>query len=145
MKVQKCRLQSEIFEVIRIRQTVFHQEMNIDYDYLSDTDDNNAIHYLLYDNNKAIGTLRVVIKDKKAQIGRFALLKEYRKQDKGSFLLQEVEKDLKKYYIKYVFLEAQSYISSFYQKNGYRIDGKEFIKANIKHVKMIKEIDYASK
>ena len=70
-------------------------------------------------------------------IGRLAILKDYRKQNLGSKLIQRVIKDILKQDKKTTIeLHAQLDKVEFYKKNGFEPFGTTFIEANIDHIGM---------
>ncbi len=135
-----CHSQNEIFEAIRLRQIIFHQEMGVDYNYIIDNYDDYAIHYLIEDHGKAIGTARAIIGDNSAQLGRICIVNSARKKNIGTFLLKNIESDLKNKGVSHLFLESQMPVVPFYKKCGYDLVGTVFEKASIIHIRMEKTI-----
>ena len=134
-------------EVLNIRKIVFINEQNVsleeeidEYDII---DDEYVIHFAIYVNNKIIGTLRLLNNDDYVKIGRVAILKQFRKQGLGEFLIKEVITytqsenifDIKN---KFFYLESQTQAIEFYQKLGFKEYGDIFLDANIEHKKMSK-------
>ena len=70
-----------------IRRLVFIEEQNVPEDMEWDEYDNSATHFLATLNNKVIATARLKTD---GQIGRMAVLAEYRNKGIGSKLLQFV-------------------------------------------------------
>ena len=81
-------------KIIHIRTNVFVKEQGIDTSIDFDSLDKNAVHVLVFINNKAIGTARIL---DDGHIGRVAILKEYRKKGAGyaavSALIEEAKKN----------------------------------------------------
>lgn len=105
-----------------IRKTVFEEEQGF-IDEFDDTDD-AATHFVMFDEyEQPIATCRVFrdeSDDNQAYIlGRLAVIKEYRHNNIGSLMMQEVEKYVYNIGGKSIVLHAQCQASGFYGKNGY--------------------------
>lgn len=125
-----------------IRYKVFVEEQKIPYnDEFYSIDNDSANSYLICQNNKPVGTIIEIIdkENKKVTFKRIAILKEFRNQKIATkvinFLIKQNSERIKPCTFA---LNAQVTATSFYQKLGFEIDGKEFIEANIKHIKMKK-------
>ena len=138
----------------KIREQVFIQEQNVPVELEWDGLDNEAIHVLAEvqfqiqpndtENNKeklAIGTARIIINNKQAHIGRMAVLPEWRGLGVGTKILQNCIDLCKKQTgdkaIETINLNAQVYVTQFYQKAGFSISSDEFLDAGIPHKKML--------
>ncbi len=123
-----------------IREIVFIKEQC----YIVDLDelDNNCVHILMYLDNKPIGTLRLIEKDKNSlKLGRFAILKEYRGMHLGTILLKEAEKYAKNNGYKTMYLDAQFDKRGFYFKNGYiSLNKPLFLDENYPHIHLKKDL-----
>ncbi len=118
-----------------IRKKVFVEEQEVDRDLEFDGLDKYCQHYLVFDNNRAIATARWRKTDKGIKIERFAVLKEYRNEGVGKFMLHTMINDLDSLDVMF-YLHAQESAVKFYEKFGFRIEGEQFIEANIVHYKM---------
>ena len=135
--------------LIEIRSQVFIMEQKVPPELELDELDISATHFLAYTStNKAIGTARLLIssnssiqnssiQNSSAQIGRMAVLKEYRKQGCGLALLQACLQWARKQQFREVILHAQNHAIPFYQKSGFNIRGSEFMDAGIPHHEMV--------
>ena len=81
-------------EAVFIRTTVFVDEQGFREEF--DVDDRNALHILMFDGDKAIGTCRVIYSKKHESItvGRVAVLKEYRGKNLGKAMMLFCEKEI---------------------------------------------------
>lgn len=143
MKIILATKQQHFFDVMRIRSKVFILEQNVDADIEIDDIDNYANQYVAYDDdNKACATFRIFKEDHHAYIGRLAVLKNYRKQGIGSYILSNCNDLIKEMdsSIKEIHLHAQVQAVDFYEKNGFKKQGEIFMDANIEHILMVKEI-----
>lgn len=117
-----------------IRKTVFIHEQHVPVALEWDTSDANCLHVLATDLTKRpIGTARLL---QDGYIGRMAVLKEWRRMGVGKSLLQRLLIEAKKQQMRKVIIHAQSHAVGFYIGFGFQIVGKEFIDANILHIKM---------
>ncbi|WP_101757068.1 GNAT family N-acetyltransferase [Oceanicoccus sp. KOV_DT_Chl] len=120
-----------------VRDTVFIQEQNVPIELEWDEHDTTASHWLAMDNEKAIGTCRML---GDGHIGRMAVLPNYRQQGIGRLLLQSAlqQARINQYYE--VYLYAQTHAIDFYQREGFTTYGEEFLDAGIPHLSMRKQI-----
>ncbi len=80
-----------------------------------------------------IGTGRLL---QDAQIGRMAVLKEWRGKGVGSALLDMLLVVANKMGYDEVRLHAQTRVLNFYLRKGFAVEGKEFMEAGIPHIAM---------
>ena len=128
----------EAREAIRaIRLNVFINEQGVDEEIEWDGLDEEAWHWLALDpEKKGIATARLL---KSGQIGRMAVEKQFRFQGIGSAILRDILKSAQDLKMESVFLHAQTKVTKFYEKFNFSSDGKEFLEADILHVKMNKK------
>lgn len=122
-------------ELQALRQAVFIIGQNISPEDEYDGLDETATHFLVRQQGKAIACARTLEKDGTIKIGRLAVLKTYRKQGLGRFLLQTV---CDHYPNQTQVLDAQCYLIHFYQSMGFTLCGRVFMDAGIAHLPMIK-------
>jgi len=120
-----------------IRRKVFIEEQKVSEQEEFEFED-ECVHFLIYDKNKAYGTARYRRTQKGIKLERFAILKEGRGKNLGYDLLRYVLTDARKLR-KPIYLDAQVAVVNFYKKQGFIIDGPKFIEANIEHYPMIFE------
>lgn len=127
-------------EAYKIRTTVFCDEQG----FVDEIDgiDSNATHFVVYYDKKAVATCRVYFKDNKFILGRFAVLKEYRKMGIGHQLISSVEKFVKSKGYNLLILHSQLRAVEFYQKCGYSTYGEIELEENHPHIWMKKLFDY---
>ena len=123
--------------LVRIRRQVFIEEQNVPEDMEWDEHDSSSTHFLATLDNIVIATARLKTD---GQIGRMAVLAEYRNKGIGSKLLQFVLLTAKQQKQKKVYLHAQVSAIPFYKKHGFTASGDIFYEANIPHREMSKEI-----
>jgi predicted GNAT family N-acyltransferase len=118
-----------------IRQRVFIDEQQVPEDLEWDADDKTAIHFLGKEGNRPVACARLI---KDSQLGRLAVLKDYRSHGWGGRLLRAVEQYLVEKKKTKLTLNSQANSYSFYFKNGYRPTDEMSWDANIPHIQMQK-------
>jgi len=117
-----------------IRKMVFVQEQGVPEHLEWEADDLVATHLLA--NHAAYGAVGCARLLASGQIGRMAVLAEYRKQGIGSALLKKAIIITKVMKYPDVFLHAQLSAMNFYQRFGFVAEGEEFQEAGIPHIVM---------
>lgn len=141
IKIIEVNSQEQFEKCLEIRSKVFIEEQNVAFDLEIDGLDPEALHLLVYCDDVACATLRVLFPNKDtAHIGRVCVLKEYRRHHLGSKMMMYLENILKENKIKHMELGAQCYIVSFYEKLGFKAEGEVFLDADIEHIMMKKDI-----
>jgi len=121
-----------------IRSQVFIKEQNVPEDMEWDEFDASATHFLALKNNLPIACARLKAD---GQIGRMAVLSDYRNEGTGTKLLQFVLQTSAEKNINEVYLHAQITAIAFYEKHGFVSQGDVFYEAGILHRAMLKNID----
>ena len=121
---------------MKIRQKVFVEEQNVDAILEYDGKDDEATHYLLYYNGKPVGTARWRFTPHGIKLERFALLPEFRNKGIGSAFLKQVMADVL-ITGQVIYLHAQEKAVTYYEREGFKIEGEAFYEAGIRHFKML--------
>jgi len=138
IKVKVVNYNNENIKLIRsIRDSVFINEQGIDPTIEYDGLDSSAMHTLIYINDKAIGTGRIL---NDGHIGRIAVLSEFRGLNIGSKIINSLIDVARQNAYKRVYLGSQKQAISFYLKLGFTPFGEEFIEADIVHLSMEKAL-----
>lgn len=141
LEIKTVYYQAELENIKEIRTKVFQKEQGITSDLEFDGLDIDATQFLAYWNNKAVGTTRVRAIDKyTAKIERLAVLPIARRQGIGKKLMTTALKKIREQNKSVAIVHAQIYIVKLYQQLGFTIIGEPFREADIKHVKMTKQI-----
>lgn len=122
----------------KIRKTVFVQEQKFDEAIEIDKIDNQAHHILMLIDDMPVATARYFIENSKWHLGRFCVLKEYRKLGLGYELLAKIEEDIKSKGENYLYLSSQYPVREFYKKCGYEQVGEVYLEEDYPHIKMEK-------
>lgn len=98
-------------------------------------------HFLIIYDKKDIGTIRCLHTSKNTvRIQRFCLLKDYRGLGLGKAIVENIENHYKNQGVTKIEMDAKYEVSKFYEKCGYSQISDIFMEANVKRVKMLKEI-----
>ena len=124
-----------IEKAFEIRETVFVKEQNVPKDIEYDGLDKKANHFLLFTDNKAVGTARYRKTKKGIKLERFAILKKHRNKGLASqllkFMLDDIDIGKEK-----IYLYSQINAVNFYKKHNFTIIGDKFMEAGIVHYEM---------
>jgi predicted GNAT family N-acyltransferase len=121
-----------------IRKSVFIDEQHVPKELEWDGRDTECTHFLASYNSIPVATARLT---PDGQIGRMAVLKEYRGRGIGSQLLIAVLEQAKHAGYQQVFLHAQVNVIAFYLQHGFIAEGDVFIDAGIEHRSMRLSLD----
>lgn len=120
----------------KIREKVFIQGQNIAVDVERDIYDKEADHVVVYEENIAVATGRLIYKDGEYLIGRIGVLPEYRGKRYGDLVVRMlVDKAFRKGAFD-VFVHAQLSAVDFYKKIGFKRFGDVYIESGIEHISM---------
>ena len=130
----------ELYRILQLRVDVFVVEQNCPYREL-DGRDRQAVHVWLEDKDGVQAYLRVMdrgVESEYASIGRVVAAK--RRAGLGSRVLQMgIRAAREAYGPGPVYLEAQTYARSFYEKQGFRQISDEFMLDGIPHIRMLRD------
>ena len=125
-------------DAFSILQEVFVQEQGVPAELELDEFDPAAFHALAFDNGCCIGTGRLMILvDGQAQIGRMAVLAQYRNQGIGLKLLERLTDLAKSHGANSILLHSQLSAIPFYEKLDFKPEGPTYDEAGIAHRNMI--------
>lgn len=127
-------------EAKKIREDVFMKEQGFQDEF--DKIDDHSTHLVLFDDSIPIATCRFFSSESNEDfiIGRIAVIKEYRGQNIGSYLLSIAETEIEKLGGKKIVLHAQERAKRFYEKQGYCGFGEVDLEENCPHIWMYKKI-----
>jgi predicted GNAT family N-acyltransferase len=137
LRVKRVSSSKEIEKAFAIRMRVFVREQGVPAEIEKDRDDGRAIHFLAFDSGRAVGTARLVIRQRSAKIGRMAVIKKYRGKGIGAKLLRRAIVTARRRGTKKIYLHAQVPVIGFYETMAFRCVGPVFKEAGIPHRKMV--------
>lgn len=117
-----------------IRCEVFVKEQNVPFE--EDWDEEESENYLIYDEDKPVGTMRWRDIGDKIKIERVAVLTECRGKGIATILLKEVIEEIKFQTDKPITLHSQLLAIPLYERLGFKQYGELFYEANIPHYAM---------
>ena len=141
LQIKAVNYQDEITAIKNIRTKVFQEEQGVSVELEFDGLDADAIHFLAYIDNQAVGTTRIrEIDSKTSKIERLAVLPQARNRGVGKQLMSAALKAIAKQDRTIAIVHAQEYITFLYQQLGFEAVGEKFSEAGILHVKMVKQL-----
>jgi len=131
----------ELQEAFEVRRQVFVREQGISEDLVFDGHDGEALHMVVKDGGRVIGSARVqFLTDIQAKLERMAVLKRYRRKGIGKEMLLFLDAVWKDKQVQKVVIHAQLEVVPFYKLCGFDELGLPFREAGIKHIKMRKQV-----
>ena len=131
----------ELQEAFEVRRQVFVREQGISEDLVFDGRDREALHIIVKDRGRVIGSARVqFLTDNQAKLERMAVLERYRRKGIGKGMLLFLDAVWKDKQGRQVIIHAQLEVVPFYKLYGFDELGLPFQEAGIKHIKMRKQI-----
>ena len=128
----------ELYEILRLRVNVFVVEQRCPYPEL-DGRDKTALHVCLKNAEGIQAYLRIMDRDEThpyVTIGRVIAVP--RRSGVGSRLLAEgIRLARERCQARQIYLEAQTYARSFYERQGFRQISPEFLEDGIPHIQML--------
>lgn len=133
--------EQEYQDALAIRRRVFIEEQGVPPHLELDEFEQEAVHFVVYEEDKAIGAGRFrKYEDHVAKVERICILPEFRGRQLGNLLMDEIEKVAGRQDYTSVRLNSQSNAIPFYEKRGYTITSPEFMDAGIPHRVMNKQL-----
>ncbi|WP_044337657.1 GNAT family N-acetyltransferase [Rossellomorea aquimaris] len=140
MKVEVAKTEDQIQEVFNIRKTVFVEEQKVPLEEEIDEFENDSTHFVLYDQNHAVGAGRFRILDGIGKVERICVLESVRGKGAGREIMLAIEEYAKQLPLSQLKLNAQTYAIPFYESLDYKVTSDEFLDAGIPHKAMKKDI-----
>lgn len=135
---------TELYEILKLRQSVFVVEQNCPYNDIDEFDP-VSVHLMMIESDELIAYARVLEKGTRypeVSIGRFLVKKEYRKEGYGDKLftraIDYIKDDMKEDTIK---IQAQTYMKEYYKKKGFNEISNAYLEDDIEHVDMLYKKD----
>ena len=121
-----------------VREVVFVKEQGFVDEF--DAIDDNSIHIVIYDGENPVACCRCYTLEDKTEyiLGRFAVIKEYRRKHIGTVLLNIAEKVAKENNAVKMSLSAQCRAKDFYKSGGFEEVGEVYYDQHCEHIHMEK-------
>jgi len=133
LKIEIVKWIDEHESLTMIREKVFIKEQKVTPQLEWDGIDEKAIHFLVYKDEKAIGCARALLIKNDMQLGRMAVLKEYRGAGIGSHLIEKAVITAKLNQLSSIHISAQCHAIDFYKKFGFKVTSDIYLDAEIPH------------
>jgi len=131
----------ELQAALRVRREVFVNEQGISPDEEYDGYDGEALHLVVKDRGKVIGTVRLrFVGNKRAKLERMAILKPFRRHGIGREIISFLGEQLANRQVDQLTLHAQYSAIAFYESCGFKALGLPFWDAGIQHIRMDKQL-----
>ena len=131
----------ELRGAFEVRRQVFIKEQNIPEDLEFDTYDREALHMVVKDGKRVIGTARVLfLTANQVKLERMAISEPFRRKGIGRRIIYYLNEELIKRQVEKVVLHAQCSAITFYKSCGFEESGAPFWEVGIKHIKMQKQL-----
>jgi predicted GNAT family N-acyltransferase len=131
----------ELQEAFELRRQVFVGEQRISENLVFDGHDSEALHMVVKDGERVIGSARVqFLADNQAKLERMAILRRYRRKGIGREMLLFLDAVWKDRRVRQVIIHAQLEVVPFYKLCGFEEVGLPFREAGIKHIKMRRQL-----
>ncbi len=128
---------NELYEILKIRTSIFVVEQNCPYQEV-DGLDRNSYHVMLVENHQIKAYCRVIDANNpfhKVSIGR-VLSTERRKGYATQVVQKGIDIALEQYQASEIIIEAQTYARNLYEKLGFKQISEPFLEDGIEHIKM---------
>ncbi|AND39008.1 MULTISPECIES: GNAT family N-acetyltransferase [Cytobacillus] len=140
MEVRIVSSEQELHDAFSVRKQVFINEQNVPEEEEIDQFEDEAVHFVLYNNGMPAGAGRFRTVDGNGKVERICVLKENRQSGSGKAIMDKIEEHAKKQGLPALKLNAQTQAIPFYEKLGYQVISEEFMDAGIPHRTMKKTI-----
>ncbi|WP_374722788.1 GNAT family N-acetyltransferase [Peribacillus tepidiphilus] len=140
MNVKIVSNEKELQDAFSVRKTVFVDEQKVPVEEEIDSFEDEAVHFVLYDNEQPVGAGRFRLVDGMGKVERICVLSSHRKKGAGKIIMDAIEEYAAKQDLKKLKLNAQTHAIPFYERLGYEVVSEEFLDAGIPHKTMMKTI-----
>lgn len=130
----------QLEDAYSVRKFVFVDEQNVPVEEEIDEYEDEATHFVLYQDDAPIGAGRFRDVDGYGKVERICVLKEARKLGAGKAIMEKIEDYAHEKGFHKLKLNAQTHAIPFYTGLGYEVVSDEFLDAGIPHKTMMKSI-----
>lgn len=129
---------TEVIEIYKARIQTFIVEQQLNYQEIDEID-KRAWHLFETDEaGKVITYLRIFQEVDGAHIGRVIVDEAYRKQGKGTALMERAIEICQEWYVDQpIMIHAQKYLQQFYESLGFEVWSQPYQLVGIEHMDMI--------
>jgi predicted GNAT family N-acyltransferase len=138
--VRRARDEREIAAALDLRKRVFCGEQGVPLVAERDGRDPEALHVVASDEERLVGTCRLVFDGEVAKLGRMAVEPEARGRGVGVAILAAAERFAREAGARRITLHAQTAVKDLYSRHGFIPHGEPFVEEGIDHVAMEKVV-----
>jgi predicted GNAT family N-acyltransferase len=132
--------EKELEDAFSVRRTVFIDEQNVPEEEEIDQYEEDAIHFVSYQEGSPIAAGRFRVVDGFGKVERICVLKSARNTGAGKAIMNKIEAYAIEKGLHKLKLNAQTHAIPFYAGLGYEPVSEEFLDAGIPHRTMVKKI-----
>ena len=139
--VRRAETESAVADAFAVRREVFIEEQGVSEDEEMDGRDDEATHFVAYEDGRPVGCARVRVPE--ADVGkveRVAVRETAREQGVGTAVMEAVEAWATDRGLSVLKVNAQTRVETFYGRLGYETTSDVFQEAGIDHVAMRKRV-----
>lgn len=136
------RTPDDLSLALRLRERVFCGEQGVPRSLELDGRDDEAEHLLARElsDNRAVGTLRLLVVGSQAKVGRVAVDSEWRRRGIASRMLDVALERARERGCSEARLASQLTATALYRRAGFRVQSRPFEEAGIAHVWMARRL-----
>ena len=133
----KLNFHNKEFSYVRdIRESVFFDELGISKQELFDNNDESCDHFLIFDGQKVVGSVRMLSMEKIVKLERMAILKDFRTKNYGRNCILQLKEYYSEIGFSQIILDSIYSVREFYKKCGFIEEGNVFQRVGIDHIRM---------
>ena len=133
----KLNFHNKEFSYVRdIRESVFYDELGISKQELFDKNDESCDHFLIFDGQKVVGSVRMLSMEKIVKLERMAILKDFRTKNYGRNCILQLKEYYSEIGFSQIILDSIYSVRDFYKKCGFIEEGDIFQRVGIYHIRM---------
>ena len=133
----KLNFNDKEFSYVRdIRESVFYDELGISKQELFDKNDESCDHFLIFDGQKVVGSVRMLSIEKIVKLERMAILKDFRTKNYGRNCILQLKEYYSEIGFSQIILDSIYSVREFYKKCGFIEEGDVFQRVGIYHIRM---------
>lgn len=137
LRVIEVSGRGDLEPIFELRDEVFVDEQQLTDDARHDPEDPTSIHFLALEGDHPVGTGRLTMAGREAQVAWVAVRQPWRGAGVGKAIMEAIIERSWHEGADYIFLNAQTHALGFYQGLGFETAGTEFFMAGIGHQVMM--------
>lgn len=133
----------EVRDALRVREQVFCREQGVPRELEIDGRDGTALHLLAVEaeGERVIGTLRLLLDEGVAKVGRVAVERDWRRRGIASRMLDLALARARERGFEQARLASQLDATGLYERAGFAVESEPFEEAGIAHVWMGRRLE----